>query len=153
MRICNHDALVNILHHALLQDHPGVIKEQHAYFDGSSRPGDIFHPDYQLGCPAYFNVSVHNTTQPAHNISSSTSCAEWLLQLDKDVKHLAIVKKAGGDFIPLVVVSFGIWIPFALSVLHSTAADRTTTHSGISPKVARLKQLSVCLSMNNATKI
>ena len=46
MRIRHHDALVNILHHAFLQDHPGVLKEQHASFDDSSHPGDIFHPDY-----------------------------------------------------------------------------------------------------------
>ena len=63
MRIRRHDALVNILHHALLQDH---------------------------------------------------------------ILHLAIVEKAGGDFIPLVVEGFGIWTPFALSVLHSIA-DHTTT--------------------------
>ena len=82
MRICCHDALVNILHHALLQDHPGVVKEQCASFDDSSCPGDIFHPDYQLGHPAYFDVSVCSITQPAQ-ISSSTSCVGWLLQLER----------------------------------------------------------------------
>jgi len=58
----------------LLQDHPGVFKEQRASFDDNSCPGDIFHPDYQYGCPAYFNVSIRSTTQPTH-ISSSASCA------------------------------------------------------------------------------
>ena len=58
MRIRRHDALVNILHHALLQDHPGVLTEQSASFDDSSRPGDILYPDYQLGRSAYFDVSV-----------------------------------------------------------------------------------------------
>ena len=62
MGIRCHDALVNILHHALLQDHPGVLKEQRASFDDSSCPGDLFHPDYQLGHPAYFDVSVWSTT-------------------------------------------------------------------------------------------
>ena len=42
MRIHRHDALVSILHHALLQDHPGALKEQHASFDDDSRPGDTF---------------------------------------------------------------------------------------------------------------
>jgi len=55
MRIRRHDALVSILHHALLQDHLGVLKEQHASFDDNSRPGDIFHPNFQYGRPAYFN--------------------------------------------------------------------------------------------------
>ena len=149
MRIRRHDALVNILHHALLQDHTGVLKEQRASFDGSSHPGNIFHPDYQLGRPAYYDVSVRSTTQPVH-ISFSASFAGVVAaagEVAKDAKHLATVEKAGGDFIPLVVESFGIWTPFALSVLNSIA-DRTTTHSGISPKVARrnlLQQLFVCL--------
>ena len=148
MRIRRHDALVNILHHALLQDHPGVLKEQCASFDDSSRPGDIFHPDYQLGHPSYFDVSVRSTTQPAH-ISSSASCAGVAAapgEVAKDAKHFAIVDKAGGDFIPPVVESFGVWTSFALSVLNSIA-DCTTTYSGISLKVARrnlLQQLSVC---------
>ena len=87
-------------YHALLQDHPGVLKEQRASFDDSSRPGDIFHPDYQLGRSAYFDVSVRSTTQPAH-ISSSASCAgvaAAAVEVAKEAKHLAIV---GGDFIPL----------------------------------------------------
>ena len=45
-------------------------------------------------------------------------------EVANDVKHLA---KVGGDFIPLVVESFGVWTPFALSFLNSIA-DCTTTH-------------------------
>ena len=123
MRIHHHDALVSILHHALLQDHPGVLKERHASFDDHSRPGDIFHPNYPHGRPAYFDVSVRSTTQPTH-ISSSASCAGVAAaagEMDKDAKHLAMVEKAGGDFIPLVEF-FGIWTPFALST-HCCIAD------------------------------
>ena len=108
MRIYHHDALVSILH-ALLQDHPGVFKEKRASFDAHSSPGDIFHPDYQYGCPVYCDVSVCSTTQPSH-ISSSASCAGVAAaagMMNKDVKHLAIVEKAGGSFIPLVVECFG----------------------------------------------
>ena len=46
---------------------------------------------------------------------------------------LQMLLQAGGDFIPLVVESFGIWTPFALSVLRCIA-DRTTTGSGINLK-------------------
>ena len=76
-------------------------------------------------------------------------------EVAKDTKHLVIVEKAGGDFIPLVVESFGVWTHFALSVLNSVA-DCTTTHSGISPKVSRRnlpQQLSVSLWVNNARMI
>ena len=74
MRIHRQDALVKILHNALLQDHRGVLKEQRASYDGGLCPGDIYHPNFQHGCSAYFDVSVHSTTQPAY-ISSSASCA------------------------------------------------------------------------------
>ena len=40
LRIQRHDALVSIVHHALLQDHPGVLREQSITSD-QSRPGDI----------------------------------------------------------------------------------------------------------------
>jgi len=33
MRIHRHDALVNIVFYALMQDHPGVLKEQKASYD------------------------------------------------------------------------------------------------------------------------
>ena len=91
MGIRHHDALVSILHHALLQDHPGTLKEQRASFDDNSKPGDIFHPDFQNGRPAYFDVSVRSTTQPSH-ISSSASCAGVAAaagEVAKDANHLA----------------------------------------------------------------
>jgi len=125
MRIRCHHALVSILHHAVLQDRPGVFKEQCASFNDNSRPGDIFHPDFQHSRPAYFDVSVRSTTQFSH-ISSSTSCAGVAAtagEVARDVKHLAMVEKAGGDFILLGVESFGVWAPFALSILHFNDHD------------------------------
>jgi len=64
LRIQRHDAVVNIVHHALLQDHPGVLREQGIASD-QSLPGDIYHPDFTLGRPAYFGFSVRCTTQPS----------------------------------------------------------------------------------------
>ena len=46
------------------QDHPGVLREQGISFD-QSRPGDIYHPDFYLGRPAYFDLFVRSTTQSA----------------------------------------------------------------------------------------
>ena len=98
-----------------------------------------------------------STTQPAH-ISSPTSCAGVATaagMVAKYVNYLAIVEKAGGDVIPLVVEGFGVWTTLALSVLNFIS-DRTTTRSGLSPKMARrnlLQQLSVCLWVNNARMI
>ena len=100
--------------------HPGVLKEQRASYNDGLRPGDIFHPDFQNGRPAYFDVSIHSTTQPAY-ISSSTSCAGMAAaaeELAKDEKHLAAVMKVGADFIPLVVETFGVCMdPICFEIL------------------------------------
>ena len=39
MRICHHDALVDIVCHALSQSHPGVLKEQWVPCEDHSHPG------------------------------------------------------------------------------------------------------------------
>ena len=57
LRICRHDAICDVIWHTLLQDHSGCKKEQHFSTD-LYRPGDVFHPDFQYGKPAYFDVSV-----------------------------------------------------------------------------------------------
>jgi len=75
-------------------------------------------------------------------------------EVAKDEKHLAAVEKVGSDFIPLVVETFGVWTQFALKTLH-VIAHRTTPHSGVPQKVARMNllQLSVQLWMNNSRMI
>jgi len=47
-----------------------------------------------------------------------------------------LANKSGGDFIPLVCESFGVWAPSALSTLF-TGADRSTVKNSLSHKVAR----------------
>ena len=80
-------------------------------YDDGLRPDDIFHPDFQHGRSAYFDISVCSTIQPAF-ISSSASCAGVSAtagEVAKDKKHLAAVEKIGSDFVPLVVECFGVW--------------------------------------------
>ena len=53
----------------------------------------------------------------------------------------------GGDFIPLVCETLGVWSPYALSIL-GPIADRTNVRNGMPRKFARrqlLQQLSVTL--------
>ena len=54
LRIRRHDAICDVIWHALLQDHSGCKKEQRCSTD-LDRPGDVFHPD--------FDVSVHHLLQ------------------------------------------------------------------------------------------
>jgi len=104
-----HDALVNIIHHALLQEHPGVLREQGIASD-QSHPGDIYHPEFILGHPAYFDVSVTCTAQPSF-ISSAASQAGVAAAVGEEAKddhYLESVSDHGGKFIPLVCESFGV---------------------------------------------
>ena len=136
MRICCHDALVDIVCNALSQSHLGVLKEQRVSYEYNSHPGDVYHPDFWHGCLAYFDVSVHSTTQSSQ-ISSSSSCAGVAAaagELAKD-RHQDAVEEAGFDFVPLVVETFGVWSPFALQTLR-TIAECTTARSGASTKQA-----------------
>ena len=112
MRICCHDALVDIVCHASSQSHPGVLKEQWVSCEDHSCPGDVEHPDFQCGHPAYFDLAVHSTIQPSY-ISSTSSCAGVAAaagDLAKDFKHQNAVEEGG--CVPLVVV--GVWSSFAL---------------------------------------
>ena len=121
-------------------------------YEDKSRSGDVYHPDFQHGHPAYFDVSVHSTTQPSH-ISFSSSCAGVAAaagELAKDHRHQDVGEEAGCDFVPLVVETFGVWSPFALQTLR-TIAERTTAISGASTKQAHkhlLQQFSVPLWTN-----
>jgi len=147
-----------MVYNALPQDHPGVLKEQRASYDDGLRPGDVFHPDFQHGRPAYFDISICSTTQPAF-IPSSASCTGVVAaaagEVAKDEKHWAAVENVGSDFIPLVVECSGVWTPFALKTLR-TIADCITPHSGVPCNLARknlLLQLSVALWLNNTRMI
>ena len=53
MRVRCHDALVDIVHHALSHSHPGVLKEQRASCEDQSCPDDVYHPDFQCGRPVF----------------------------------------------------------------------------------------------------
>jgi len=45
----------------MLLDNPGVLREQRVSGDNQFRPGNLYHPDFCQGHPAFFDVSVHNT--------------------------------------------------------------------------------------------
>ena len=94
------------------------------------------------------------TTQSAI-ISSSTSQAGVAAAAGEDNQYLDSVTRCGGDFIPLVCESFGVWTPYALSTLFMIA-DRSTVSNGLLRKLARrqsLQQPSVTLCHYNAKMI
>ena len=133
MVIQRHNALVSIVHHALLQDHPGVFREQ-GISSVQSHPGDIHHPDFRLGRPAYFDLSV-STTQSAliSCASSQAGVAAAAGEVAKDTKYQDMVSDSGEDFIPLVCETLGVWSPYALNTLF-LIADRSTVKNGLARK-------------------
>jgi len=78
----------------------------------------------------YFDLFVRSTTQSVviSSISSQTGVAAAAAgEVIKDIKYQDIVNNSGGNFIPLICETFGIWTPFALSILGSIV-DRTFRH-------------------------
>jgi len=93
-----------------------VLKEQRASCEDQSHPGDVYHPDFQCGRPAFFDLSVCSTTQPSF-ISFASTCsgvAAAAGKLVKDIRNQDAVEETGCDFIPLVVETFGVWSLFVL---------------------------------------
>ena len=62
------------------QSHSGVLKEQCVSYEDHSRPGDVYHSDFQYGRLAYFDVSARST-------SSCTGVAAAAGELAKDQRH------------------------------------------------------------------
>ena len=140
--------------HTLRNDNPGVRMEQRCDGDRQTRPGDVFHPSFRNDRPAFFDVTVRNTLQPAFLISGAEAAgvAAEAGVAAKDVAHAATVSASGGDFFPLVVESFGVWAPSSLETLR-LISSRASTFSGLSSARALhhlLEQLSMALWKFNA---
>ena len=153
LRIRRHDALCNIVYHALSQDNSSVRREERIWGESRDRPGDIFHPDFDDGHPTYFDISVRHMLQPGNLNRASTNAGAAAIagEMEKDQKHAANVERIGGRFHPLVMETLGVWTASSLSTLHAIAA-RTTVRNGLTVKQATsnlLQQLSVkCWSYN-----
>ena len=130
MRIRRHDALCDVIYHALLQDNSGCKREQRCG-SGLDCPGDVYHPDFLFGKPAYFDVTVRNPLQDSLLSQSAVTAgvAASRGEMEKDAHHEEAVLGAGGIFIPLAVESLGLWSPASLNILRDIAV-RTTNRSG-----------------------
>ena len=56
-------------------DNKAARREQTSSSNSRARPGDIFHPDFVDGRPAFFDVTVRNTVQ-AKYVCESAEMAE-----------------------------------------------------------------------------
>ena len=146
LRIMRHNALRDTIWHALLQDNNNAVREQHCG-EGNSRPGDVYHPDFQQGKPAYFDISVRSSLQPqylnraAHQAGAAGEAGE----AEKDTRHAQQVEEAGGLFFPLVVESLGLWTPSSLRVIKQIASKASSL--GHIPRAQAISHLLQQLSM------
>ena len=133
LRSKRHDALRDIIYHALLVDNEGAQLEQRCGPDSTSRPGEIFHPDFADGRPGYFDVSIRITMQPAYVAKSAISAGAAAMagEEEKDHRHDSKVNAAGGYFYPIIVESFGLWTSSSLATL-KVIASKTTAKTRIS---------------------
>ena len=157
LRTKRHNSLRDIVFHHLLSDDSGCKLEQGCSTFNYKKPGDIFHPDFLDGLPAYFDITVRNSLLPQF-ITVAATCpgaAADAGEKEKDKKHNDDVTHAGALFYPLVVESLGFWSAHSLEML-KIIAKRAALHNNItvSQSVCNLhEQLSVCLWKNNARLI
>ncbi|XP_062518293.1 uncharacterized protein LOC134193482 [Corticium candelabrum] len=157
LRIKRHDALRDVIFHTLLEDHSGTRREQHCGGYNNSRPGDVYHPDFLLGRPGYFDITVRNSFQQSHIVHSAycAGAAAAAGEMEKDDRHKDNVEATGGVFYPLVVESYGTWTSSSLQTL-KTIARRTSLRSSITVSRAIVNfhgQLSLRLWQFNARMI
>ena len=117
-------------------------------------PGDVYHPDFLHGKPAYFDVTVRNLLQDILLSQSAVtaSIAASRGEVKKDAHHKETVLGAGRIFITSAVETLGVWSPDSLRILREIAV-RTTNRSGASTTLAVtifIEQLSTCLWRHNS---
>ena len=153
MGIHHHDALCDVIYHALLQDNSGCRRVQH-HGPCLDCPDDVYHPDFTCGKPAYFDVIVRSSLQDSLLSQSAVSAGvtAFRVELEKDAHHEAEVHGASGIFIPLAVETLGLQSPASLKCLKEIAVS-TTSQSGTPTALAVshfLEQLSVILWRHNS---
>ena len=116
----------------------------------------MYHPDFTMGRPGYFDISVWNPLQSAINEATDHSgvAAEAGVRA-KNSLHEISVRNCGGMFFPLVVECFVCWSQKSLEYLKDIARKTTICRGPILSKaVTNLHEhLSVRLWARNARMI
>ena len=154
LRIKRHNAISEVIWHALLVDNRDSKREQKCGGESNNQPGDVFHPDFLKGRPTFFDVSVRNSMQPSYvsKAAIKPGVAAEAGEIEKDEKHNKVVTQAGGHFYPLIVENLGHWSPSSLETLKIIASKASSMNSiPFSQTYSNLmEQLSVRLWHYNA---
>ncbi len=127
LRIKRHEDVCDVIYHCLLKENAGTRREQGCSTLFIDRPGDVYHPDFSQGKPAYFDVSVRNSFGLSRiiNAASKAGVAAKDGECEKDLQHDENVAVARGIFYPLIIKTYGVWSMHSLKVLKSIA-NKTT---------------------------
>ena len=149
-----HDALCEVVYNAVLTDDSRCRREARCSSSNQTRPGDVYHPDFERGLPAYFDLSVRSSLQPSFltQAASHPGAASEAGEMEKDERHHINVSSTGSIFHPLVVETLGLWTASSLQVLKITARRASFKHNvSISQSVCHFhQQLSTRLWCSNA---
>ncbi len=89
----------------------------------SSRPTDVYFPNWKRGQPAALDVSVISTMQQT-TVNGASSTQGHALTVREDRKysaHAADCQSIGVTFIPLIVESLGGWSTLAVELIKDVA--------------------------------
>ena len=156
-RTHRHNALAEVIFQALLVESRDVMREMMCNGFTESHPGDVFHPYFLEGGPAYFDMTVRNSLQPLHvtKLAVRAGSAAEAGQEQKDIRHEDRVRTACGLFYPLVVETLGFWSLFSIKTLKAIAS-KTSAVSGLKFHQAfqnMMQQLSIQLWKHNSRMI
>ena len=73
-RTRRHDALPDVVWHALEVDNKEAKIERRCCGDSRSRPGDIYHPDFLNGTPAFFDITEKFASKTFSESSVCETC-------------------------------------------------------------------------------
>ena len=141
----------------------GVTAKREVLIDTSGqRPADVYIPSFSRGQPVAYDVTVSHPSQACNTPSdggagrqtASERAALSKVEL-KNRKYLAQCEARGVVFLPLVVCSFGGWLPIGEDLVKELAS-RSSGRTGVDPGVLQgqyWQRLSTALWRGNARQI
>ena len=121
-RIHRHDSIRDAVFSAAQSAALAPLKEAPSLIPGSStRPADVYLPNWKRGQPAALDVTVISTMQQQTLLGASITPGH-ALQVGEERKmaaHAAICRGVGVNFIPLVVESLGGLSQLAIETIKS----------------------------------
>ena len=97
----------------------------------NNRLGDVYHPNFLFGRPAYFDITIRNTVRlkfVANSANAAGSAAETG-EHEKDLKYEEVVDDSGALFFPLLVETYGCCTPSSLGTIKTIASKVVTATS------------------------